>query len=456
MSTKKKPDDTRSSLLAVGAAIAPHARSLAAGVTLASDDPTRYLQKHAERAKRRGMTKPTPMLPWIALFDELCDAGAGVEIDWRAAPAELSEALRRLRGLPKDALAWMDEDDDLDERKTQALVEAAGAHLAGAVRLAVMDMKSDSYALVLVPADRADELVRGAKAAGFVLQVLAARASKKKAAAKAGASAKGTRDRRIVSLENALKRNDAAMRQERARQAAQEASAAIAEGEPRQAASRCAGEASQLSGLAMRDVMQGDARGWTAIERLVYREVYQGIANIWGISSWHVGMRASYLIYLGEERLLGLYLAAAQDYAGERHWSDKHYLLANFVVALSARTFGTRKDKDRPIGIYQELLDAWEQPPAFARAVHAACERHLTPADPSEFHEGWLTLIPIEILALRAIREKQGLPFPDVDHPLLQTPAANAPQKAAYAPARDELLQGWVALARKENPDLGL
>lgn len=65
-----------------------------------------------------------------------------------------------------------------------------------------------------------------------------------------------------------------------------------------------------------------------------------------------------------------------------------------------------------------------------------------------------MELVPIELAALRVVREAEGLAFPESDHPLLHTPLADIPSKPTYKPAGDDLLQSWLAAARRENRSL--
>jgi hypothetical protein len=155
-------------LLAIGATLAPRAKTLAKNVSLATRDPALYLKRHAARARGRGIHGPIPNLAWIALIDELIDAEACAEIDWKEGRPEVFAAIRGLPGCPKGAVVWAKEDKELESRGTWELLELTGRALAQApVRLAQLDMQSDNYCLVLVPADHAATLAAHAQAAGF-------------------------------------------------------------------------------------------------------------------------------------------------------------------------------------------------------------------------------------------------------------------------------------------------
>ena len=59
-------------------------------------------------------------------------------------------------------------------------------------------------------------------------------------------------------------------------------------------------------------------------------------------------------------------------------------------------------------------------------------------------------LFPLEILAIQRIRREQGLPTPEIDHPLMQTPLAHPPEVMPHV--EDELLNQVIAKVRKELP----
>jgi hypothetical protein len=86
-----------------------------------------------------------------------------------------------------------------------------------------------------------------------------------------------------------------------------------------------------------------------------------------------------------------------------------------------------------PLGVYQELLDSWaasEQD--FAAAVVKACDYHgERSVDGQIAHAEFVRIphnvFPAEILAVKRVREEEGLPWPTVNHPLLNTPLAKLP-----------------------------
>ncbi|MGW5740150.1 DUF6630 family protein [Amycolatopsis sp. NPDC003861] len=160
----------RDALLAVAALLAPDAPEVATLAAAAHDDQEAFLQAHAERLDERGIDEPFDLLPWIALVDALTDQGLLAEVDWKEAPEEITGRLRGLRSAPVADDGWTPAGNELP---TYDFLEEAGTrlHRAGTA-LAVLDIESDCYPLVLLPADRGAELVRLAAEAGFTAEVL--------------------------------------------------------------------------------------------------------------------------------------------------------------------------------------------------------------------------------------------------------------------------------------------
>jgi hypothetical protein len=109
------------------------------------------------------------------------------------------------------------------------------------------------------------------------------------------------------------------------------------------------------------------------------------------------------------------------------------------------------------LGIYREILQAWDSPPKLADAIRAACDYHLArtntgnPSSVGEFEDNPQDIFPAEILALHRVRERLGLVTPSVKHPLLETPFAQVPQRTTYEP--DPLVVAAMGLVEKLLPD---
>lgn len=165
----------RDALMAVAAVLAPDTPPVAARVAAAWDDPDAYLREHADRLDERGIDEPVAELAWIALVDALADHGLLAEVDWKEAPAEVVRQLRALRSAPPAERVWTW--SERHEAPTAEFLEAAGERLLGTgTALAVLDIESDCYPLVLLPASAADDLVALAAASGFTAEVFGRRA----------------------------------------------------------------------------------------------------------------------------------------------------------------------------------------------------------------------------------------------------------------------------------------
>jgi hypothetical protein len=119
-----------------------------------------------------------------------------------------------------------------------------------------------------------------------------------------------------------------------------------------------------------------------------------------------------------------------KDIVREAYW-EYHYLEA-FSVQLFAllrrENINVAKDFERSLGVYQGVLDAWNQPSLLARAVSDVCDFHCGRIDDksnkfsAEFRSSPFDLVPAEILAIYAVRQALGLDTPRVEHPLLEPP----------------------------------
>lgn len=109
-------------------------------------------------------------------------------------------------------------------------------------------------------------------------------------------------------------------------------------------------------------------------------------------------------------------------------------------------------------GPYADIFNHWNSPDNLASAISAACDYHLQRAiEPKgyeihEFNRAPFTLLPVEILALRSVREKLGLPMPEVDHPLLTSPlVTNLPR--ILPEAHDDVLDTLKAAVARFHQD---
>jgi hypothetical protein len=119
-----------------------------------------------------------------------------------------------------------------------------------------------------------------------------------------------------------------------------------------------------------------------------------------------------------------------RDVVREDYWRD--HPLGPFTIQLLAfyrhESLDVRRDIGRGFGVYQGIVDAWNEPSALAKAIAHACELHCeqigdTSGDyVADFRSPPFDLVPAEILATYSVRQTLGLETPSVDHPLLQPP----------------------------------
>jgi hypothetical protein len=97
------------------------------------------------------------------------------------------------------------------------------------------------------------------------------------------------------------------------------------------------------------------------------------------------------------------------------------------------------------LGVYQDLLDTWDNEAAFAKCLIAACDYHVDQAfddsdqDTQDFFYPLYNLFPVEILAVKRIREFDGGAMPEIDHPLMKTILGKLPERIPSS--QDDMLQ---------------
>ena len=109
------------------------------------------------------------------------------------------------------------------------------------------------------------------------------------------------------------------------------------------------------------------------------------------------------------------------------------------------------------LGPFQTVFTAWKRTEALSRALEEVCDFH---CDHARYRADgnmiflWepYRVLPVEILAVRRIRADLGLPTPEVQHPLMQTPLAEVPE--TIPPVKDALLEKIIAKARSVFPGI--
>jgi hypothetical protein len=185
---------------------------------------------------------------------------------------------------------------------------------------------------------------------------------------------------------------------------------------------------------------------WRDVQRSVF---FQALGVACG-EAYKVTVPLLHAIVLGE-RALGHHLA-------QRAGASKPCPVTAFALALHARWVGT-KVKARLEGPYARIFDVWTDEEEIVRAIGELCTEHLRRAglegDDSVLDEGY-EICPIELAALRTVRDQEGLVTPRIDHPLLSTPLAQIPPgPTGYDPESDALLVEAADLARRLAPERG-
>lgn len=154
----------------------PDDPSLREDVRLAIEEPDTYCARFQQRRLEGGIFlgdsyDPTwPDLPWFGVLDGLMARGRLVELDWKAAPEEVMEAidyLRRDQSLTPDRWAWVDV-ERWHNTYTDSFLRAIGAWLLrhGDV-LACFALGSDSYPLTILAEPSFREIQQVAVRTGY-------------------------------------------------------------------------------------------------------------------------------------------------------------------------------------------------------------------------------------------------------------------------------------------------
>lgn len=163
-------------VLGLAALLAPGDTVLAGEMQRLVDSPSAYLEAHPQ-TRSRLWASPDPLqdpaLPWLALVDALIERRHATELDWTIDPGELDFALSQLAAYEtvapelRQALASIEREETL----TVLHLRDAAALLTGERKIvAVMDIDSDSYVVLLLPEERFGEAMRLADAHGQKLR----------------------------------------------------------------------------------------------------------------------------------------------------------------------------------------------------------------------------------------------------------------------------------------------
>lgn len=208
-------------------------------------------------------------------------------------------------------------------------------------------------------------------------------------------------------------------------------------------------------------VLEGDDTGWVDVGRsLHYKYWALRIKVKISVNTQFLRVGRPWGLSIGEMDLLSNLLCAAvvaradnvreklhdavwflkqtqpQDYAD--HMRSR--VFEPFALWLSQPTIDTavRVESSADVNVYQAVADAWQDPVAIESALQAVCDYHCTHMSYTkkkakndwklEFSVAPFELMPVDVLAIYAVRERLGLQTPIVDHPLTKLPLARADQ----------------------------
>lgn len=144
----------------------------------------------------------------------------------------------------------------------------------------------------------------------------------------------------------------------------------------------------------------------------------------------------------------------------ERYQGWKNRAFEIFIVKLYAilrkLPFEVNESFDCHLGVYQQVFDKWHSPTSLANVLYDACEHHWQETNDADLlgHIGafsWSPYgsFPVDLLAIRRVREDLGLETPEIDHPLTNTLIAHLPQ--IMPNIHDDILSQIVDKARAEG-----
>jgi Family of unknown function (DUF6630) len=144
--------------------------SLQTDLKLAVERPAVYLEKHAETRERMiglGDSAANGSLPWLALGDGLIARGYAVELDHRDGGTEVKHALEQMKSMHATWLKTLPVDDMTTIDSLRAIATRAAAdHLV----VAVMDIESDSYIVLILSKEDYAKATELAAKLGYILK----------------------------------------------------------------------------------------------------------------------------------------------------------------------------------------------------------------------------------------------------------------------------------------------
>lgn len=205
--------------------------------------------------------------------------------------------------------------------------------------------------------------------------------------------------------------------------------------------------------LGFHHVLSGSpVEGWRSLERSWFVEA---------LSTWAMGPPAAsdaaelltHAMIVGDEEVAAWMANLTEGRLGKDadradDWKGLPY--PRFALGLYRRWLG-RGTFENVDGVYARVAEAWNSE-AFGEALDAACEYHLEQAmDEQSVRNDFraYSIAPVELVAIRLVREREGLRMPEVSHPLAHTPLAQMPiGPTGYDPTSDPWVQRAIDVAK--------
>jgi hypothetical protein len=131
--------------------------------------------------------------------------------------------------------------------------------------------------------------------------------------------------------------------------------------------------------------------------------------------------------------------------------------LARMIVENEPANVNLPLEEPLTLGPYEAIFRTWDDMDGLRVALEAALDYHESRShddgryDIGEFSQCPAVLLPLEYMAIRAVRERAGLETPEPDHWLVQTPLfRNLP--TVLPSIQDELLEEVLAAVRRDLP----
>src|SRR5690349_18076492 len=211
-------------------------------------------------------------------------------------------------------------------------------------------------------------------------------------------------------------------------------------------------------------VLDGDETGWVDVGRSLHYKYWALRINVkvsvntqflrdgrpWGLSIGEMDLVSNLLcaaLIVRADNMRAklrysvwfLEQTQAQDYT--EHMRSRVFEPFALWLSQPAPDTAVRPESSAEVNVYQTVVDAWREPAAIEAALLAVCDYHCTHMSYTkkrakndwelEFSVAPFELLPVDVLAIYAVRDRLGLQTPWVDHPLMNLPLAR-PDRIAF------------------------